>query len=137
MPIRLGECLTIPPDKIDFKFSKAMKLYKTIIHSAIISTSIVAASLPVHAAVITYTDRDAFLAALSSSSTDNYNDLTSGTYISPLSRTIPGYTYNAVGGFFFNTDAPFNLLNRVITVTANPGASTQSVVTGSATNFFG
>ena len=32
---------------------------------------------------------------------------------------------------------PFNVLNRVITVTANPGASAQSVVTGSATNFFG
>ncbi|MCP9902222.1 hypothetical protein KBZ12_16820 [Cyanobium sp. Cruz CV13-4-11] len=42
-----------------------------------------------------------------------------------------------MGGYFFNTDTPFNLLNRVITVTANPGASTQSVVTGSATNFFG
>lgn len=42
-----------------------------------------------------------------------------------------------MGGYFFNTDEPFNLLNRVITVTANSGASTQSVVTGSATNFFG
>jgi hypothetical protein len=163
-----------PPDKIDFKISKAMKLYKSIIHSAIISASIVAASLPVRAAIVTYTDRAAFLAALSSSSTDNYNDLTTGGKSSPLSRTIPGYTYNAVanlglfpepvggsqtlttefsdqnltlnftagaptavGGYFFNTDTPFNLLNRVITVTANPGASTQSVVTGSATNFFG
>jgi hypothetical protein len=42
-----------------------------------------------------------------------------------------------VGGYFFKTDAIFNVLNRVITVTANPGASAQSVVTGSATNFFG
>jgi hypothetical protein len=109
---------------------------------------------------------------LSSSSTDNYNDL-SVFQSPPLSRTIPGYTYDAVatssiafgstggskvlstsaaepltlnftagaptavGGYFFNTDGPFNLLNRVITVTANPGASAQSVVTGSATNFFG
>lgn len=175
MPIRLGECLTIPPpDKVGFKFSKAMKLSKSIIHSAIISASIVAASLPARAAIVTYTDRAAFLAALSSSSTDNYNDLTAGAILSPLSRTIPGYTYNAeasghlaadstggslvlssasveqpltlnftagaptaVGGYFFNTDAPYNVLNRVITVTANPGASTQSVETGSATNFFG
>jgi hypothetical protein len=38
---------------------------------------------------------------------------------------------------FINTDASFNVLNRIITVTANPGASAQSVVTGSATNFFG
>jgi len=43
----------------------------------------------------------------------------------------------AVGGYFFATDISVNLLNRSITVTANPGASTQSVVTGSATNFFG
>jgi hypothetical protein len=152
-----------------------MKLSKSIIHSAFISLSIVAASLPARAAIVTYTDRAAFLAALSSSSTDDYNDLTPGFQSPPLSRTIPGYTYNAVatssglaigstggsqvlstslfdepltlnftagaptavGGYFFNTDEPFNLLNRVITVTANPGASTQSVVTGSATNFFG
>lgn len=61
-----------------------------------ISASIVAVSLPVRAAIVTYTDRDAFLAALSSSSTDNYNDLTTDFPSSPLSRTIPGYTYDAV-----------------------------------------
>jgi hypothetical protein len=162
-----------PPDKFNFTLSKAMKLYKSIFHSAIISASIVAASLPVRAAIVTYTDRDAFLAALSSSSTDNYNDLTTGFPSSPLSRTISGYTYDAVatnglhigsaggsqvlstddnesltlnftagaptavGGYFFNIDDSLNLLNRVITVTVNPGASAQSVVTGSATNFFG
>ena len=150
-----------------------MKLYKSIFHSAIISASIVAASLPVRAAIVTYTDRDAFLAALSSSSTDNYNDLTTGFPPSPLSRAISGYTYDAVatnglhigsaggsqvlstddnesltlnftagaptavGGYFFIIDDSLNLLNRVITVTVNPGASAQSVVTGSATNFFG
>jgi hypothetical protein len=149
-----------------------MQFFKSIIHFGIIGSSIVAASLPARALVITYTDRDAFLAQLSSSFTDNYNDL-SGFYNSPISRTISGYTYNAtatggiyvgnvngsqafstnninpltlaftagaptaVGGYFFNTDSSFNVLNRVITVTANPGASAQSVVTGSATNFFG
>ncbi|MEI7951632.1 MAG: hypothetical protein WCH37_02990 [Synechococcaceae cyanobacterium ELA182] len=149
-----------------------MQSHKSLIHFGIVGTSIVLASLPAQAAVITYTDRAAFLAALSSSSTDNYNDL-NGFYASPLSRTITGYTYDAaatdglyidnvngsqtlstnfsvpltlaftagaptaVGGYFFNTDVSFNVFNRVITVTANPGASAQSVVTGSATNFFG
>lgn len=151
-----------------------MQFCKSIIHFGVIGASIVAASLPARALVVTYTDRDAFLAALSSSSTDNYNDLSLGFVTSPLNRTITGYTYNAtatddlytgtvngstvlstntedtaltlnftagaptaVGGYFFNTDFGFNVLNRVITVTANPGASAQSVVTGSATNFFG
>ena len=151
-----------------------MQFCKSIIHFGVIGASIVAASLPARALVVTYTDRDAFLAALSSSSTDNYNDLSSGLVTSPLNRTITGYTYNAtatgdmaadtvngskvlsanyedtaltlnftagaptaVGGYFFNTDFGGNVLNRVITVTANPGASAQSVVTGSATNFFG
>lgn len=151
-----------------------MQFCKSIIHFGVIGASIVAASLPARALVVTYTDRDAFLAALSSSSTDNYNDLSLGFVTSPLNRTITGYTYNAtatgglytgtvngstvlstntedtaltlnftagaptaVGGYFFNTDFGLNVLNRVITVTANPGASAQSVVTGSATNFFG
>ena len=151
-----------------------MQFCKSIIHFGVIGASIVAASLPARALVVTYTDRDAFLAALSSSSTDNYNDLSSGLVTSPLSRTITGYTYNAtatddlvlgtvngstvlstnnsdkaltlnftagaptaVGGYFFNTDPNFNVVNSVITVTAYPGASAQSVVTGSATNFFG
>ncbi len=150
-----------------------MQLYKSLIHFGIVGTSIALASLPARALVITYTDRAAFLAALSSSSTDNYNDLTTGVKPSPLSRTITGYAYNAqasgnlfsqssggsqvlststsqpltlnftvgaptaVGGYFFNTDVQSNIVNRVITVTANPGASAQSVLTSSATNFFG
>lgn len=132
-----------------------MKLCKSIVYFAIISASIVAASLPVRAAIVAYADRNAFLAALSSSSADNCNGLTTGPLSSPLSRTIPGYTYTAVatnglcngsaggslvlstnvqselltlsftvgtptavGGYFFNTDEPFNVLNGVITVTA-------------------
>jgi len=151
-----------------------MQLYKAILPIVVAGASIVAASLPVRAAVIQYTDRNAFLAALSSSSNDNYNDLTTGIYPSPLARAIPAYSYiavasqglfagplngsqvlstdytydaltlnftsgapTAVGGYFFNTDSINEMINRVITVTANPGASTQAVVTGSATNFFG
>ena len=153
-----------------------MKAHSFIVHFAILGASIAAASLPVRAAIITYTDRDGFLAALSSSSTDNYSDLIPAFLGTSINRTIPGYTYTAsapngifpgpvngagsmalsttnandvltlnfatgaptaVGGYFFATDIDVNLLNRSITVTANPGASTQSVVTGSATNFFG
>ena len=40
------------PDKTEFEFSKAIKLYNFIIHSAITSASIVAASLPVRAAML-------------------------------------------------------------------------------------
>jgi len=150
-----------------------MQFHKAILPAVVAGASIVAASLPARAAVIQYTDRNAFLAALSSSSTDNYDDLTTALYPSPLTRAIPAYSYNgaaangltasssngsqvlstnfaealtlnftsgaptAVGGYFFNTDISFNVINRVITVTANPGASTQAVVTGSGTNFFG
>ena len=42
-----------------------------------------------------------------------------------------------MGGYFFNTDISFNIINGAIAVTANPGASVQSVVTSSATSFFG
>jgi hypothetical protein len=66
------------PDKTEFEFSKAMKLYNFIIHSAITSASILAASLPVRAAIVAYTDRNAFLAAFSSSSSENYNNLAAG-----------------------------------------------------------
>ncbi|MCX5954959.1 MAG: hypothetical protein NTW51_00755 [Cyanobacteria bacterium] len=48
------------PDTTEFEFSKAMKLYNFIIHSAITSASIVTASLPVRAAIVAYTDRNAF-----------------------------------------------------------------------------
>jgi hypothetical protein len=53
-------------------------LHNFIIHSAITSASIVAASLPVRAAIVAYTERNAFLAALSSSSSENYIDLATG-----------------------------------------------------------
>lgn len=57
--------------------------------------------------------------------------------IEPLTLNFTAGAPAAVGGYFVNADGVFNLLNRVITVTANPGASAQSIVTGSATNFFG
>jgi hypothetical protein len=47
--------------KFELIFSKAMKLGKSIVHFAIISASIVAASLPVRTAIVTYADRHAFL----------------------------------------------------------------------------
>ena len=152
-----------------------MKTSKTLLCIIAATGALIgAASFPAQAAIITYTDRNAFLAALSSSSTDNYNDLATGIIASPLSRTIAGYSYNAtannglfaqpsggsqvlstffadrpltlaftsgaptaVGGYFYNTDFNFNVINGVITVTASPGASTQTTTTASATNFFG
>jgi hypothetical protein len=76
------------PDKTEFEFSKAMKLYNFIIHSAITSASIVAASLPVRAVIVAYTDRNAFLAAFSSSSSENYNELATGTTGNRLSHQL-------------------------------------------------
>ena len=67
------------PVKTEFEFSKAIKLYNFIIHLAITSASIVVASLPVRAAIVAYTDRNAFLAASSSSSSKSYNGLATGT----------------------------------------------------------
>ena len=52
-----------------------MRLNQTLLRFGVVGALIAAASLPVQAAVITYTDRKAFLAALSSSSADNYDDL--------------------------------------------------------------
>jgi hypothetical protein len=151
-----------------------MKTNRSVLAAVVVGALIAAASCPAQAAIITYTDRNAFLAALSSSSTDNYNDLNDNQfYASPLNRGITDYTYDltaseglfvgtvngskvlstnglgiltlaftagaptAVGGYFYNTDIDFNVINGVITVTASPGASTQTAVTASATNFFG
>lgn len=81
-----------------------MQFHKAILPAVIAGASIVLSSLPSRAAVITYTDRNSFLAALSSSSTDNYNDLATGYVSSPLDRSIPGYDYNAVGLILLSSD---------------------------------
>ena len=79
-----------------------MKRSQAGLRSAVVEVLIAAASVPAQAAVVTYTDRNAFLAALASSPTDNYTDLGSGNITSPLSRAIPGYTYTAAttGGLY-------------------------------------
>jgi hypothetical protein len=81
-----------------------MQFHKAILPTVIAGASIALSSLPSRAAVITYTDRNSFLAALSSSSTDNYNDLATGYVSSPLNRSIPGYDYNAVGLILLSSD---------------------------------
>jgi hypothetical protein len=81
-----------------------MQFHKAILPTVIVGASIALSSLPSRAAVITYTDRNSFLAALSSSSTDNYNDLATGYVSSPLNRSIPGYDYNAVGLILLSSD---------------------------------
>ena len=79
----------------------------------------------------------AILGVFAQPSPSGGSQVLSTTFVDPLSLIFTSGAPTAVGGYFFNTDIVYNLLNRVITVTANPGASTQSVVTGSATNFFG
>ena len=81
-----------------------MKLRKIILPLVIIGVSIALSSLPSRAAVTAYTDRTSFLAALSSSSTDNYDDLASGYVSSPLNRSIPGYDYKAEGLILLSSD---------------------------------
>ena len=67
----------LPPVRVNILgWNLAMRLSQTLLCFAVVGALIAAASLPVQAAVITYTDRNAFLAALSSSSADNYDDLT-------------------------------------------------------------
>lgn len=76
--------------------------FQTMLQSSVVGALIAAASLPAQAVVVTYTDRDAFLAALASSSTDSHSNLPTGGISSPLTRAIPDcpYTAAAVGGLY-------------------------------------
>jgi hypothetical protein len=56
------------------------------------------ASATAQADLLVYTDRTAFLAALSAPGTDTFNDLTNMETASPLSRTAGPYTYRAGAG---------------------------------------
>ncbi len=99
------EYLTITPLLLAYSnLIKIMQFHKAILPAVIAGALIVLSSPPSRAAVITYTDRNAFLAALSSSATDNYNDLTAGYVSSPLNRSISGYDYNAVGLILLSSD---------------------------------
>ncbi|HEU4375079.1 MAG TPA: hypothetical protein VFS02_16410 [Telluria sp.] len=56
------------------------------------------ASATAQADLLVYTDRTAFLAALSAPGTDSFNDLTNVETASPLSRTAGPYSYRAGAG---------------------------------------
>jgi hypothetical protein len=56
---------------------------------------LVATAGQVQAAVVTYTDKTSFMAALASSSTDNFDDLSPGFVSAPLIRNVGPYTYQA------------------------------------------
>ena len=87
---------------------------------------LVATAGQVQAAVVTYTDKTSFMAALASSSTDNFDDLDTFIYFnSPLNRTVGPYTYQATvsQGFFtvgsmsdvwFSTNAQDDPMNFTI-----------------------
>lgn len=87
---------------------------------------LVATAGQVQAAVVTYTDKTSFMAALASSSTDNFDDLGNFTpFNSPLNRTVGPYTYQATvsQGFYtvgsmsdvwFSTNAQDDPMNFTI-----------------------
>lgn len=113
-----------------------MQFRKIIFPLVVAGASTVAATLPSQAAVITYTDRNAFLAALSSSSTDNYSDLTTGFIASPLSRTIPDYNYNAIAATGSQANGLYSdFLSglQVLTTNNNNAALALSFTSGSPT----
>ena len=137
---------------------------------------LVASAGQVYAGFVTYTDRTLYMAALASSSTDNFDDLPLGGQASPITRAVGSYGYQlatpgaggffnigtagdvwvstnavsasidftisgggptAIGGFFFVTDTAGAPISGTISASINGGLFTQSVTTGSATNFFG
>ncbi len=63
---------------------------------------LVATAGQVQAGVITYTDKTSFMAALASSSMDNFDNLPAGFFAGPHNRTVGAYTYQAtaVNGFY-------------------------------------
>ena len=137
---------------------------------------LVASAGQVYAGFVTYTDRTLYMAALASSSTDNFDDLLLGGQASPITRAVGSYGYQlatpgaggffnigtaadvrvsnnavsasidftisgggptAIGGFFFVTGFAGAPISGTISASINGGLFTQSVTTGSATNFFG
>ena len=75
-----------------------------MIQLVVVCVSVLVASAgQVYAGFVTYTDKTLFMAALASSSTDNFNDLPLFGQASPITRTVGSYGYQmATQGLFFN-----------------------------------
>ena len=63
---------------------------------------LVATAGQVQAAVVTYTDKTSFMAALASSSTDNFDDLPLVYQTSPINRTVGSYVYQTAASAGFS-----------------------------------
>jgi len=77
-------------------------MIRTIQRVVLCVSVLVASAGQVYAGFVTYTDKTSFMAALASSSTDNFNDLSLGFQTTPITRIVGSYTYQlaAAGGFF-------------------------------------
>ena len=94
-----------------------------MIQLVVVCVSVLVASAgQVYAGFVTYTDTTLFMAALASSSTDNFNDLPLGDQRSPITRIVGSYTYQATasGGFFnIGTGSDVWLSNKNVSVPIN------------------
>ena len=80
-----------------------IRMIRTIQLVVVCVSVLVASAGQVYAGFVTYTDKTLFMAALASSSTDNFNDLPLFGQASPITRTVGSYGYQmATQGLFFN-----------------------------------
>jgi len=77
-------------------------MIRTIQRVVVCVSLLVASAGQMYAGFVTYTDKTSFMAALASSSTDNFNNMPLGFQESPITRTVGSYGYQAaaVGGFY-------------------------------------
>ena len=77
-------------------------MIRTIQLVVVFVSVLVASAGQVYAGFVTYTDRTLYMAALASSSTDNFDDLPLQGQASPITRAVGSYGYQMAtfGGFF-------------------------------------
>ena len=96
-----------------------IRMIRTIQLVVVCVSVLVASAGQVYAGFVTYTDKTLFMAALASSSTDNFNDLPLGDQRSPITRIVGSYTYQATasGGFFnIGTGSDVWLSNNTVSI---------------------
>lgn len=117
-----------------------MKLNPFSLKTATLAALLLAAAA-VQADVAVYTDRTAFLAALSASGTDTFNDLARLEMGSPLSRSAGAFTYRASAGpvsdFWPIGSAADVWLSTTIDTDTITFANFAAGVRGFGGNFFG
>jgi hypothetical protein len=94
---------------------------------------LVASAGQVYAGFVTYTDKTSFMAALASSSTDNFNDLPNFSLVSsPLNRTVGSYAYTAIANGGLLT-APGSDFSDVWLTTGNSSSLAFTINAGGPT----